>query len=282
MPVWRRVESTILLNEAFPEWFLGHGIFQYLEDPPWSGTPGLSRVFLDMDYFGNHSGQKKCSPLVYRFIYDANTRALTDADRGVLANLIKMKFYPIWEKLYATYNLSATRDPFANVDIRENIERALDGSDVTDGENVKDITGNSLSEIGHGEVITGSGSETRTTDNSRHGFNSDEAVPTESSVSTITRNAPAETHSGTDSNNNEFSQGELNTETKTFSTEREESINRSRKGIDGGKSSQELISMERDLWLQQDFFAHVYRDIDSILASQVYPRVHKSYYLENT
>ena len=266
---------TILLTDAFPDWIEGIGIFDLLTSPPW-GTE-ISPVLLDVDYFGNHSGQKKCSPLVYKLLDEDHE--ITVAGRQALANIIKLKYYPIWEKLYATYNLSVTRDPFANVDITERMERKLDGSDVTDGEATKNLSGTANSDLTHGEVVTGGGSETRTTDNSRHGFNSDEAVPTDSSVSVLTRNSPTETHSGTDSTDSEYNQGEINTEEKTVSIDREEEITKTRKGIDGGKTSQELIAAERELWIE-DFFSRVYRDLDSVLATLVYPRVHKDWTLE--
>lgn len=72
----------ILLTEAFKDWADGKGIFSEMENVPWAEDADAD--LLDLDYFGNHSGWKKCAPLVYHLMSDDYT--LTDSVRKKLAD----------------------------------------------------------------------------------------------------------------------------------------------------------------------------------------------------
>ena len=58
-----------LLREAFPDWKIGDGIFDALEEVgvmPWNGLADSEA--LNLDYFGNHSGAKFVAPVVMHLI----------------------------------------------------------------------------------------------------------------------------------------------------------------------------------------------------------------------
>ena len=194
---------TKSLLDAFPDWADGKGIFSEMDDLPWEDT--IDADILDMDYFGNHSGWKKCSPLVYKLFDDQYE--LSDADREKLADLVTAKFLPNWTALWNSYHFEY--DPLTDYDVLEEGER--DGSyskekslDHT-GSKSEAISntvnhGHTISEIGnteldddttlthgehidetvtltHGEHIDDTDTKEASDQNSRYGFNSSDAVP---------------------------------------------------------------------------------------------------------
>ena len=103
----------ILLTEAFPYWLSGKGIFSEMENPPWDEV--VDADLLDLDYFGNHSGWKKCSPLLYKLLDSDYT--LSDTNREKLAALVMAKFGPNWTALWNTYHTEY--DPLQDFSITE-------------------------------------------------------------------------------------------------------------------------------------------------------------------
>lgn len=234
------------LIDAFPDWLSGEGIFSEMTGLPWANS--ISADLLDMDYFGNHSGWKKCSPLVYK-LFDDNYE-LSDANRLKLANLVTAKFLPNWTALWATYHQNY--NPLENYDMHElgdsseetsrtkTATRDRDETDSTDidtkyGKVTTDVTdattGEEIEErygkvvttgtdsdtaedisLTHGEVIENE-SETVTNEQlSKWGFNSTNAVPTDARTSTVTADG-SETHSGSDVTDRDVDFSETKTET---------------------------------------------------------------------
>ena len=104
------------LNDAFPTWFSGGGIFSALQDL----TPGVPwktlniAAQLDLEYHGNVSGQKIVSPLI-RSIQSGE--ALTPQEAASLAGIIETLNRVNWTKEYET--LSVQYAPIENYDMTE-------------------------------------------------------------------------------------------------------------------------------------------------------------------
>ena len=297
---------TKTLIDAFPDWFTGDGIFSEMEDMPWSED--VSADLLDMDYFGNHSGWKKCSPLVYKLFDD--DFALSDADREKLADLVVAKFKPNWDALWNTYHLEY--DPLSDYDVSEtgqdisNFQKAkafshmgtrddVTTDSLTHGHTVSEAANNSSSEdvtFTHGEVIADSDEAHADEQARRYGFNSTDAVPTDerevdttnSHVTTHSGNditdrdisgteSKITTHGGSDSNRKVLDSEDTITENTTDSGSQAGNYTKRFSGLKGYMSRQELITRERELW-KESFFNQVYADVDSVLASLIYKREH--------
>ena len=209
----------ILLSEAFPDFLDDKGIFSAMSGMPWSDE--VDSDLLDMDYFGNHSGWKKCSPLVYRLFDDEYE--LSDAARQKLADLVMAKFGPNWIALWNTYH--AEYDPLLDYSLTESgttssrdtrtSERSAEltegasesgalvhGQTVTQNNSVEQEDSNSVTyghrltstgntqqdddtTLVHGETITSTESVSKDDLQSKWGFDSAVAVPTDEMSSKI-------------------------------------------------------------------------------------------------
>ena len=298
---------TKTLVDAFPDWLSGKGIFSEMEEPPWADE--VSADLLDMDYFGNHSGWKKCSPLVYKLFDDEY--ALSDEDRAKLADLVMSKFMPNWTALWNTYHFEY--DPITDYDVSEIGERegtfqktrAFEhiGTKGVDSEGSM-THGHAISEMGstdidddtsltHGETINDTDMANATEEASRYGFNSSEAVPTDkreassddahttihSGTDRTLRDGSVEEskstlHSGTDENSVSTSEEEFAHDGSADAGSDTDEYTKRFSGLKGYTSRQELIARERELW-QDSFFDKVYSDVDTVLASMIYMREHK-------
>lgn len=108
------IRKTPKLNEVFPDWTTGGGIFSTLQNfpVPWS-DPDISAA-LDIDYHGGHSGRKYISPLVSA-VMSGDT--LTEEEKTMLATSAMAVYGVSWSKEYAT--LSAQYDPIENYSMTE-------------------------------------------------------------------------------------------------------------------------------------------------------------------
>lgn len=220
------------LLDAFPDCFDGKGIFSEMENMPWSEE--VDADLLDLDYFGNHSGWKKCSPIVYKLFGDTYT--LSDASREKLADLVVAKFGPNWAALWASYHQQY--NPIENYSLHEvgdssedtsrskTFTRDRDETDTTNmdtkfGKTTTNVTDATTAdntetrygktdttttaanteedvELTHGEVVDTESDTTTTEQLSKWGFNSStDPVPTDARDSTV-HNEGTTTHSGTD------------------------------------------------------------------------------------
>lgn len=268
-----KTKPTILLSDAFSDWLDDKGIFSEMENMPWSED--VSAELLDMDYFGNHSGMKKCSPLLYALMEDDYT--ISDANRLKLANLVTSRFLPNWEALWRTYHL--TYNPITDYSITESGSSSGTTSGTRGTMSSGTNTGTDDTSFVHGESIAKTDAVMGTEDSSHYGFNSSTASPVDSRANSYSETA-SETHTGTDQNNRTLNLANSASESETTSGTKGDSYSKTRSGLTGAKSIQELIRTERELWIE-DFFTRVYSDIDSVLASLIYNREHKvnPYYL---
>lgn len=112
--------NRLKLIDVFPDW-MTNGIFTYLNqlDVPWKND--ITADILDLEYFGNHSGEKLISPLIEKML---ENDTLTQARQQTLANILFAHNKNQWNKLYALYRLEY--NPIENYSMVE----AEDGTDT--------------------------------------------------------------------------------------------------------------------------------------------------------
>ncbi len=229
------------LNDAFSDWLTDGGIFTYLDgfDVPWKNDDISSE--LDLEYHGNVSGEKIASPLVRRVSY---SDTLTQEEKTVLARTIYAIHHTNWAKQWET--MLFEYNPIENYRMVEN---------MTDDEKV--------TEYGRTSTRTDNLTDTNTpnitndVDNSTHGFNSTNAVPTDESTSHTT-GTNTDTHTGTQG----YVDGGTDTETRNYELTRSGNI--------GVTTSQQMIESERSLWVWNFFENVVFPDVDRVLTIPIY------------
>lgn len=216
------------LIDAFPNWLDGKGIFDELNKlaVPWT----TNSLDLDLEYFGNHSGEKLSAPLVEKLAVNG---VVSDESRARLASVIFNLNHENWDRLYLA--LQKEYDPLQNYNGTETRTIITDdtgsstlartGTESTDL-NLTDTNIKSGSEViasSGSDSLKKTGSDTETVDsginetksgtnntvrnnssnstnsdsndNSIYGFNSSSPSPSDKSVSSST---DSETSSGTD------------------------------------------------------------------------------------
>lgn len=216
------------LTEAFPNWLVGEGIFRELNklSVPWR----TNSTDLDLEYFGNHSGEKIISPLVSKLLVDDK---LTSDSITRLASVIFNLNHENWDRLYLALqkeydplqNYNGTETRTITTDENGSSTLARTGTESTNSDlvdtNIK--SGNEVIASSGSDSLKKTGSDTETVDNnisetksgtnnttrkntsnsknsdskddSIYGFNSSSASPSDKSVSSSTG---SETSSGTD------------------------------------------------------------------------------------
>lgn len=230
--MWNERTEPKRLNDVFPGWLTGAGIFATLQtfQVPWRNE-NIS-VALDIEYHGNVSGEKIISPLVEKI---SSGDILTDAEKTMLATSILSMYGVNWGKQWET--LSFEYDPIENYSMREemtNDETVTEyGKSTTRTDNLThrktgtetvdiDETDTRTDNLTHGKT----GTETRTDDftdtitpnlttntsNGVCGFNSALEVPTGSQAQTAT-GTNTETHIGTEQKQYNLSETDTGTAT---------------------------------------------------------------------
>lgn len=112
-------KQKIRVNDVFPNWLLGGGIFTTLQqfDVPWKDE-SMSKQ-LDIDYHGNHSGQKVVSPLVKSITQSE----LSDNDKLLLSETIMALYGVNWSKQWATLNFDY--NPIENYSMTEQMSNDI-------------------------------------------------------------------------------------------------------------------------------------------------------------
>lgn len=268
---------TILLNDAFPQWLTGNGIFKALAalNVPWIGD--VESDILDVDYFGNHSGRKVIAPLLYQYYVQNNSPALTEAQIQFLAKIAISRYGKNWKGLYDT--LSLEYNPINNYDMTE--------TENLTGTNTGTVTNSGSVDYGKKDTHTTSGTDTQTisgtttpnttTDTTRQIYAFDSSNwenserQTENQSGTVTtENTVNDSKDETLTIQSEGSDSNENTRTDNLQNTLERTLKRS--GNIGVTTSQQMIQSERELWLWK-FFDIVYADIDELLTINVYPSI---------
>ena len=112
------MSKKLRLNEVFPQWMIGYGVFYYLNetlDLPWVTQSNDYVDALNLDYHGNHSGQKKVSPMLQ---YVAGREDYTlDSIMAPINRLIAVRFLDKWNREFET--LSLEYNPIENYSMTE-------------------------------------------------------------------------------------------------------------------------------------------------------------------
>ena len=283
------------LTEAFPNWLIGDGIFSELSklSVPWS----TNSIDLDIEYFGNHSGDKIISPLVSKLLVDGklNSDSITR-----LASIIFSLNGDNWSRLYSAlqeeykalqnYNGDETRtvttkdtgtDTFSHTGSESSTLNDSSSNTRTGSESLESSGSDSLSKTG---TVGSQGSNL--SDNNVFGFNSSSSVQSDSSNSsnnsTDTYNLSDKTSygkkdtkvynnvsdSGSRESTNTVSNESSDTETKNLQTNTSETFHR--EGNLGVTTSQQMLESEFELRMNYRFFDVVFADVDKTLALQLY------------
>lgn len=229
------------LTDVFPDWLTGGGIFTAMQSMsvPWS-TDNIASS-LDLEYYGNVSGDKYISPAIEKVMEDDE---LSASEITLFATALVALYGDNWTKQYAT--LSASYDPIKNYDMTETM---TDDETVTDYGKTHTMT-NNLTDTATPDL-------TNETANDAYGFNSTDAVPTGGSTVTA---------SGT----NTLTKTGSVTDTDTGSDTQTRNYTLTRSGNIGVTTSQQMIQSEHDLWKWNFFREVVFPNVDEVLALRVY------------
>lgn len=252
------------LNEIFPNWSEGQGIFNALNNfnVPWKSMEMSNR--LDIAYHGNNSGSKIISPLVKRILGDDNV--ISDEKAIKIAGAIWAVYGENWSKLFKT--LSFEYNPIENYDMTET--EAETGSSTntrnSNGENRGNVATTNTGTIGDTTNSTETG--TSANHNDMFGFNSDNAVGADNQNSEASRTTNS---TNTQTLNTVNSEDRNLTNTETINDSGSNSTNRTltRHGNIGVTTSQQMLQSERDVWMWY-FYTVVFRNIDSMLTLFIY------------
>ena len=256
--------NKYLLQDVFDDW-MTNGIFNALQSlgVPWEQEDIASS--LDLSYFGNISGEKRISPLVFKLLNKDNASVLSSERISQLALTIFNINIWNWKKEYET--LSYEYDPISNYDMTET------GSDSTIRSQTKNNTGTQGITHTGTETTLHTGTETNTqsaySQNGIFGFNSAEAVGADSTSG-----------SGTDTRTDNLSDARTDNLTDTRTDNLSESVSGSeglthslhRTGNIGVTSSQQLIEAQRQVALWNYFYEVVFPSVDKVLTIQTYSR----------
>lgn len=241
------------LIEVFPNWFNPDGgIFARINSMYPDTFPWLNQS-LDLNYYGNHSGEKETSPIIDKFIEmnaeNADPDVLTADQITNLARIIYSQYNEKWTKQYAV--LLAQYNPIENYSMTE--------------EEKPNITRTETPNIEHNRTTTAKSdySVTTTTDTNSdvYGFNSNSPVP------------QAETNGGStvttqgDADKNVTTENERETGTRTQTETGNRTLTRS--GNIGVTTSQQMIQSEIELW-EWNFIETVFNDVDKVLTTPKY------------
>ena len=260
LPIFSSPQEEPVLREAFDGWQTGDGIFNYLSQStamPWASNTFATSSTLDLEYFGNRSGGKYCSPIVKLLIDDEGL--LSSQARQSIANLIVAKYLVNWQKLWAT--MTAEYNPIHNYDMTEESDTSTaDDRNISRADSSASFE-DRTDEFGKGQTITHGRGETDTT--YRYGMNNTEPLtkPAESlTVQESGTTGVADTGSNTssaqstDSSRSSVMEGKSGTEHHELR----------RYGNIGVTTSQKMLQSERDLWTW-NYFDQIFKDLDAEL-----------------
>ena len=243
------------LKEIFPDIF--SGVFTVMSSLngvtlPWEDQ--ISAQDLDLQYHGNHSGEKIVSPLIDKLL-EADNGEITQGHKEVLIQSIYNRYKLKWEKLYATFSLEY--NPIENYHMLE----THTGTDThTDTPNDRKET-TTQTPTGWKTTVEGAKADNEVeVQKSIYGYDSSNPSDADKEITSQKQKIDT-TQSGTYKTEKEIS--------GTEETLIEYDTTLERSGNIGVTTSQQMIESERNLWLW-DYFAIVFRDVDSELTINIY------------
>lgn len=111
---WYLTNKILTLKDVTPDWESGEGIFKYLIGSLWNPMEGIAKM-LNIDYYGNYSGDKVASKLIHSLV-DDETGELSSDSFVTLSGMILRRYSVKWNILWEQY---AIQPWFDNVAITE-------------------------------------------------------------------------------------------------------------------------------------------------------------------
>lgn len=239
------LKSEPILRDAFDGWNEGNGIFSAMEslegvDLPWAEESTITGAILDIEYFGNFSGAKFCSPLV-KFSLDDDD-VVTAAGLETLARIIVAKYLGNWQKLWTAFKVQYS--PINNYDMTEDYEGSGEHSDTDT--------------LTHGHSISLAHGRTMNENVFHYGYNSPAPASNDQPVDRI-----VDTEGGTDTTTNSGN------DVTVKSGDNSDQHYLHRTGNIGVTTNQKMLTDEINLW-RWNFFNTVFKNVDEELALLVY------------
>lgn len=256
---WDEAEHEPIIRDVFKDWATGSGIFDQimlLEDMPWADDPNATADVLDLEYFGNHSGAKYCSPVVKFLINDDGY--VPDAGRVALAKIIVAKYLVPWSRLWLTNVVAYS--PVNNYDMTESRNLLRNDSEGEISSETQSHTGTDT--LQHGKTQTTTHGKTVTETVSKFGLNSGAVPPKADLVEDVEGGTTVVADTGSDVDTKNLQDSSLVNKNKAGAAEETETTHRI--GNIGVTTNQKLINEERALWLW-NYFEQVFKDIDKEL-----------------
>ena len=297
------------IKDKFPNWLLGQGIFSSLNNlnVPWKS---LNITDLDMDYIGNHSGNKYCSPLLEKL--DEN-EALSQDNIDRLANFIYSKYNKNWVMLWKA--MTTEYDPLENYNRTEltidsvgsrtdtytkgqEVDTYNKGNEIDSTEYGSTTITNNVGEQSNSSTIGGTtttdnfGATKSVNENEKSAFNSgsyqddnksttDEIAHTDTHDTTIRNDSQTigaredssttSTHTDTNTQGSREDTNTIGSREDSNTIGAQENIRDSVvKGNIGVLTSTAMALSEVEFREMYNFFDVVYRNIDSVLALKIY------------
>lgn len=262
--------NKLRLNEVLPNPLDNEtGIITRIQalNPPWADS-NISTL-LDIEYFGNFSGNKIISPLLEYMLDDDNK--IPDTKVIQLANILFSMYNNRWTRLW-----TITESEYNPIENYNMIENSTDTDEMTHGETITKTDNLNHAKTGT-EQETPNITETNTPNLTReleeniYGFNSSNESPANTATET---NTGTNTTTRTGTNTKTYNTNEADTGTETHAhtgTDTNENIHElTRHGNIGVTTTQQMLQSEIELW-QWDFFNNVlFPDIDRVLAIKIY------------
>lgn len=248
-----------MLIDHFPSW-MTDGIFSQMDWAPWADE--VDPHALDMEYFGNRSGCRECSPIVDKMT-NQNGLIISAENTRRLTNIIRALYGENWARLWTA--IKVEYNPLENYSMKET--RELTGKDIRSEEIDRTSatktagTTNNDEESKVGEITSeGNGSGTSG------------VVPLNGSDPVTIANSTA-----TSSTTNSQQTNNSNTVTVQSSTvditdkdvhegsfDRTEDIETTRSGNIGVTTSQQMLESEYEL-RKRNYFDYIFTCVDEVL-----------------
>lgn len=248
-----------MLIDHFPSW-MTDGLFSQMDWAPWAGE--VDPHALDMEYFGNRSGCRECSPLVDKMV-NQNGYIISPENSRRLTNIIRALYGENWGRLWTA--IKVEYNPLENYSMTET--RKLTGKDVTKEEIERagiidtDTTSNVDEDSTVGEITSeGNGGGT----SGVVPLNGSNPVTIANSTATSSTSNTAQTNTGNTVTVQNSVTDTTDNETRDGSIDRTEDIETTRSGNIGVTTSQQMLDSEFEL-RKRNYFDYVFTCVDEVL-----------------
>lgn len=126
------------LIDLFPSWMTGGGIFSKMDGVPWDDDSDVSKIALDIEYFGNRSGHREASALLSKMTAPDDFNPLTEVEVQRTISVLKTMFLNEWKRLWDLRQIEY--NPLENYNMTE------EGSELDDVSDKVTVTGTGRTE----------------------------------------------------------------------------------------------------------------------------------------